>query len=98
MANEPLVAGEGPGAATVLVVDDDRPTRELLAAVLEAEHLAYHVASTGHEALAYARQSPPAMLVLDLHLPSIGGEAVGAAFRIEYGSTFPILAMSASYE
>jgi|GEM_PF-712285 DNA-binding response OmpR family regulator len=82
----------------VLVVEDDRATRELLAAVLEAEHLAYHMASNGHEALAYARQWPPAMLVLDLHLPSVSGESVGAAFRIEYGSAFPILAMSASYE
>ena len=98
MINWPEAEGEGAGPGTVLVIEDDRPTRELLAAILADEDLPYQLASTGHEAMEHARRSTPAMVVLDFHLPFVRGEAVATALRIEYGHALPILAMSASDE
>jgi DNA-binding response OmpR family regulator len=82
----------------VLVVEDDRPTRSLLAAILTEERLPFHLTSTGHEAMQYAREHRPWMVVLDMHLPNLQGEAVATALRIEFGQALPILAMSASNE
>lgn len=82
----------------ILVVEDDRATRELLAAILTEEHLAFHVTSTGHEAMEYAREHRPSVVVLDMHLPNLQGEAVATALKIELGQALPILAMSASNE
>lgn len=83
---------------SVLVVDDDRPTRELLATILSEEGLSCHLSANGHEAMEQARQWPPSLVVLDVHLPSLQGEAVATALRIEHGPNLPILVMSASRE
>ncbi|MFI5266826.1 MAG: response regulator [Chloroflexota bacterium] len=93
----PKAVGEEQGPL-ILVVEDDRPTRELLAAILTEEGLPFHVTCTGHEAMEYAREHPPSMVVLDMHLPNLRGEAVATALRIELGQALPILAMSASNE
>jgi DNA-binding response OmpR family regulator len=98
MVYRPNVAGQGGGAGTILVVEDDRPTRELLGTILREERLPYHLTATGHEAMEFAHRATPAMVVLDLHLPSLQGEAVATALRIEHGRSLPILAISASYE
>src|SRR5690348_4666734 len=82
----------------VLVIEDDRSTRELLAAVLAEERLDCHLSSNGHEAMEYARGHTPDVVVLDMHLPNLQGEAVATALRIELGQGLPILAMSASNE
>ncbi len=92
------VAGGGDGPGIVLVVEDDAPTRKLLGSILAQERLPFHLTATGHEAMEFARHSPPAMVVLDVHLPSVRGDSVATALRIEYGKALPILAMSAANE
>jgi len=82
----------------ILVIEDDRATRELLGSVLRSEGLEFRLTSNGHEAVDLAYRQPPAMVMLDLHLPSVQGEAVGTALRIQLGPLLPILAMSASPE
>jgi CheY-like chemotaxis protein len=91
-------AEQGESGRLVLVVEDDRPTRELLSAILREEGLPFHVTSTGHEAMEYVRQHPPALVVLDMHLPNLQGDAVATALKIELGHSLPIIAMSASNE
>ncbi len=98
MTDRQAAAGGGAGPRTILVVEDDRSTRQLLAMVLSEENLDFHMAATGHEAMEYAASSPPAMVLLDMHLPRLQGEAVATALRIQYGRSLPILAMSASNE
>ena len=90
-----------PGSAPrgyVLVVEDDKPTRELLAAILEGEGIRCRTTSNGHEAMDQARREPPSVIMLDVHLPGVQGEAVATALRIEFGHRLPVLAMSASFE
>lgn len=82
----------------MLVVEDDRPTRELLGTILATEGIEFQLTSNGHEAMRRVHEQPPAMVILDLHLPSVQGEAIGTALRIELGPKLPIMAMSASFE
>ena len=50
-------------------------------------------ASTGDEALGRARQKLPALVLLDKHMPGMGGADVIRAFRAEFDS-IPILILS----
>jgi CheY-like chemotaxis protein len=67
-------------AKTVLVVDDDADTRELLGEILEGEGFEVAKAKNGREALAYLETSPaPASIVLDLQMPVMDGWSFLAA-------------------
>jgi DNA-binding NtrC family response regulator len=98
MAAELTARPGGDGDRTVLVVEGDRSTRELLGTILGNEGISCRLTSNGHAAMQAVRQQAPAMVILDMHLPTLQGEAVGTALRIEYGAKLPILAMSASAE
>src|SRR5579862_5940742 len=98
MIAEHAIAPGGEGSGSVLVIEDDRATRELLGNILASESIRFQLTANGHEAMAAIRQTVPELVVLDLHLPSVQGEAVGTALRMELGRSLPILAMSASFE
>ena len=62
---------------TVLVVDDDRNLRRLVAAVLEAEGYDVLKAQNGIEALSFmCTTSQPLVVLLDLQMPQLGGAGV----------------------
>jgi DNA-binding response OmpR family regulator len=79
--------------ATVLIVEDERKLRELLRSYLERDGLTVLTAATGAEALSLATSTEPDLVVLDLGLPDIPGEAVARELRI--GSAVPILILTA---
>ncbi len=58
---------------TVLLVDDDRASLDLMAAYLEGSGLRLERATDGVEALRLTRQLRPAALVLDIRLPRLDG-------------------------
>jgi len=61
----------------VLIVDDDPGTRRLIHRILQAQgSYLIREASTGAEALAEARRSPPHVVILDLMLPEMDGFTV----------------------
>jgi CheY-like chemotaxis protein len=82
---------------TILVADDKASSRELVRTVLE--HCGYAVieAADGAEALQVARDSQPALILLDLQMPSIDGFGVVERLRseIRFQAT-PIVALTAS--
>jgi DNA-binding response OmpR family regulator len=78
----------------ILVVDDDDGFRELIVAVLDQCGYAPVEASTGEEALEAASAAPPALVVLDVHLPGISGYEVCRALREESGDGLPIIFVS----
>lgn len=82
--------------ATILVVEDERKLRELLRSYLEREGWAVLTAGTGAEALSIAETSNPDLVVLDLGLPDIGGDAVAAELRER--SNVPIVMLTARTE
>jgi DNA-binding response OmpR family regulator len=65
---------QGPGK--VLVVDDDRDTRDLLQTALEQRGFTVVLTSSGKRALTLARQERPQLILLDLKLPGMDGYEV----------------------
>ena len=61
----------------VLIVDDDPVTRTLIHRILQAQGpYQIHEASSGAEALAEARRTPPHVVILDLMMPEMDGFTV----------------------
>ncbi len=50
---------------TIMVVDDDKKTVDLIRLYLEKERYQVIVAYDGQEALELARQKPPSLIILD---------------------------------
>ena len=76
-------AGKGGVAvhASVLVVEDEPKLRDLLRAYLEREGMTVLTAATGADAIALGMGSSPELVVLDLGLPDISGEAIATELR-----------------
>jgi CheY-like chemotaxis protein len=60
----------------VLVVDDDRDTRDLLQTALEQRGYSVVLTASGKRALILARQEMPDLILLDLKLPGMDGYEV----------------------
>jgi CheY-like chemotaxis protein len=81
----------------VLIADDKATSRELIRLVLESCGYEITEASDGIEALRFARQVSPDLIVLDLHMPGIDGFGVIAELRRDPAfSATPIMALTAS--
>lgn len=80
-------ATPSPPAATpsvpgvVLIVDDDRPIADFVAAVVAEAGYTPLVATRGAQALELAQERWPALLITDLMLPFMSGGALIAALR-----------------
>ena len=79
---------------TILVADDDKNTRLLMKAILEAEHYRVVTASDGQEALAVLDREHIDLVVLDIMMPNMDGYEFTATLR-ENNNTLPILMVSA---
>lgn len=78
----------------ILVVDDDKNTRLLLRAVLEAEHYTVVTADNGEEALAVMDREHIDLVVLDIMMPKMDGYEFTKAIR-STDNNLPILMVSA---
>jgi two-component system, OmpR family, alkaline phosphatase synthesis response regulator PhoP len=78
---------------TILVVDDEANIRNLARMYLEKDGYRVAVATNGREALDFIKQTPPALLVLDLMLPEVDGWEVCRQVRAK--SNLPILMLTA---
>ena len=58
----------------ILVVEDDRDSRQLLAMLLEHQGHSVVTAQDGMQALNVAREHRPALILLDLMMPVMSGE------------------------
>lgn len=78
----------------VLVVDDDAQLQRTIQWLLEDEGLQVETASNGEEGLARSETMRPSLVILDLNLPALDGEAVAEGLRANYGSDLPIVIVS----
>ena len=66
----------------ILVVDDDEVMRELLSALLEVQGYEVQTATSGEHALALLEAPyPPELILTDLQMPGLEGEALTSALR-----------------
>ena len=80
---------------TVLVVDDDPIVRSLICQALQDEGFVVVAADHGRLALDEARRVRPRLVVLDVSLPVLGGEAVAAGLRELLGDDVRIMVITA---
>lgn len=80
---------------TVLVVDDDEGTRELIDLILAQEPGVYYaIAAGGANALAKLGENPPDVLLTDMLMPKVSGAQVVKTARGRYPG-IPIITYSA---
>jgi DNA-binding NarL/FixJ family response regulator len=86
----------GASGEYVLVVDGDTASCDLVAAQLQGAGIAARTAPTAAEALASARSERPALVLLEVSLPDIGGFELCHELRDEFGEGLPIIFLSGS--
>jgi two-component system capsular synthesis sensor histidine kinase RcsC len=83
-------------AISVLVVEDDEATRDLLDMVLGQEPGVYYsIAAGGANAIAKLSDGPPDLILTDMSMPKVDGRDVIAFARGRYPG-IPIIAYSAN--
>jgi CheY-like chemotaxis protein len=70
-------------AATILVVDDDANSRDLLRLHLSAAGYAVHVAEDAISAGYLVLRSPPDLIITDVHMPHMDGFEFIAALKAD---------------
>jgi signal transduction histidine kinase/ActR/RegA family two-component response regulator len=86
---------ELPGSTSIVVIEDDRPSSDLLTAYLSGASL--HVASVGdgESGLDAVRRERPAAVLLDIRLPGIDGWAVLRALKADPDTAdIPVIVIS----
>jgi DNA-binding response OmpR family regulator len=78
----------------LLVADDDEGFCASVRALLEGAGYAVEVVSSGDAALAAARLSPPAAVLLEVNLPGLSGYEVCRALKQDLGSSVAVLFVS----
>ncbi len=71
------------GAGTILVVDDDPISRDLIERALTRQGLHIELASSGEEALELAKELHPDAITLDVMMPGMDGWAVLSALKAD---------------
>ncbi|MES3024301.1 MAG: response regulator [Pseudomonadota bacterium] len=82
----------------ILIVDDDRGIRELIAAYLEKNGMRASLAANGRQMRAVLEQGVPDLIVLDLMLPGEDGLALCRELRAGKLRAVPVLMLTARGE
>ncbi len=83
-------------SAEILIVDDERPLRELLASLFEEAGYRVRAAIHGRDALVQIEEARPDLIVMDLMMPVMGGiELYRQLKRTAETRSIPIVMMSA---
>lgn len=83
---------------TILIVEDDPDIAECLQYSLEHAHLHTQIARTGEQGLSASlhAQHPPAVVLVDLHLPDVDGLEICRRLRADARTQFiPIIVLTA---
>lgn len=77
----------------ILVIEDDRIARDVIARALRNAGYDVHTATDGGEGLIVWAKEHPDLIVTDLHMPNVDGLEAILALRAR-GATIPIIAVS----
>lgn len=81
---------------TILIVEDDDDLRDLVKMMLELEGFHVQTAQHGREALDLVAESMPELILLDIKMPVMDGWSFAVEFKSRYGSSAPIVVMTAA--
>jgi two-component system, chemotaxis family, chemotaxis protein CheY len=84
--------------APILVVDDDDTILNAVKLVLDDEGYTVITAKNGQEALEYAIQHVPRLILLDMKMPIMDGWAFAEAYRAHPGAHAPLIVMTAAQD
>jgi len=79
----------------ILVVEDDPDIREFLEEILREQNYTVYTAEKGTQALKLVEKISPNLIILDLGLPDLNGEAVCSRIK-KYNPEIPIIILTAS--
>jgi two-component system alkaline phosphatase synthesis response regulator PhoP len=83
----------------ILIAEDDRDIADLVAHYVRKAGWDSHIVAAGDEALAYAREQPVHLIVLDVMLPGLSGLEVCRALRHDKATAaIPIIMLTARAE
>lgn len=86
----------GGTAATILVVEDNEPSRDVLSRRLERRGYRVLLAADGQQAVANARAAMPDLILMDLGLPGIDGWEATRQLKADATTRhIPIIVLSA---
>ncbi|HZT95621.1 MAG TPA: response regulator [Chloroflexota bacterium] len=84
------------GRGDILIVDDEPDIVAFLSAVLSDEGLPIRTAKNGREALTQVRDTPPALIILDLMMPEVSGFEVLDTLQADSDlRAIPVIVLSA---
>jgi signal transduction histidine kinase/DNA-binding response OmpR family regulator len=78
-----IAAGTAAGGASVLVVDDDPVSQDLLRTMLTKEGYRVTIAAGGEEGLRLAREVKPDVITLDISMPQLDGWSVLTSLKAD---------------
>jgi signal transduction histidine kinase/CheY-like chemotaxis protein len=83
--------------ATLLMVDDNKTNRALMAGIFEKTHHQVHFANNGQEALECLGKAKPDVVLLDIRMPVLDGRTTLAEIRKQASLvSLPVIAVTAS--
>ncbi|NOZ10805.1 MAG: phosphate regulon transcriptional regulatory protein PhoB [Gammaproteobacteria bacterium] len=83
----------------ILIVEDERPVREMIRFALERTGFEIQEAPDGHQALAMATDNTPDLILLDWMLPDLSGIELARRFRKDgHTQDIPIIMLTARAE
>jgi DNA-binding NarL/FixJ family response regulator len=80
----------------VLIADEDKSSRELLAAILRNAGYEPLEAAAGDEALELARANAVLAAILEIPLSGLSGYELCAALKVEFGAALPVIFVTGS--
>ena len=84
-----------PGAATVLIIDDEPAVRDLMSRTLSSEGIYTVTATDGEDGLRTAREIKPDLIFLDVMMPKMDGWAVLASLKSDPElATIPVVMLT----
>ncbi len=87
------------GKESILVIEDDKDIQELIKYNLTREGYRVHCVTNGEDGLAYVRNTPPQLIVLDILLPGMDGFDVCRVLKNNTDTQrIPIIMVSAKSE
>lgn len=78
----------------ILIVDDNKINQKITQKILESRHFSCSIADSGEEAIEMVKKNTYNLVLMDIHMPGMGGIKATEAIRV-FNKQVPIIALTA---